>query len=84
MTCSTWCVSADHFHIDRDPPTSLGRGRLSGQAPVVSKLTALGALQHRHESHNNQETTFDFTEANYERVRLLLMSHPRRLAQSSW
>ena len=25
-------------------------------------------LQHRHESHNNQETTFDFTEANYERV----------------
>lgn len=28
-------------------------------------------MQHRHEAHNNWDTEFDFTDANYEKVRCL-------------
>ena len=38
-------------------------------ASAVAQLAAACALQHRHEAHNNWDTEFDFTDANYEKVR---------------
>ena len=40
-------------------------------------------LQHRDEGHNNSETEFDFTEANYERVVEVLSRYPSNYKQSA-
>ncbi len=70
MTCSTW-----YGIVGRPLRPTPPHGPLTNMATLAAMLQrtrhliALCVLQHRHESHNNQETTFDFTEANYERVR---------------
>ncbi len=51
------------------PPHTFGEYGFSCTCSIARRLIARCVSQHRHESHNNQETTFDFTEANYERVR---------------
>lgn len=38
---------------------------------------------HRHESHNNWQTEFDFTEANYERVAEIMSRYPTNYKQSA-
>jgi hypothetical protein len=57
------------------------QGRAS-RNPRISPFHAILALasQHRHEPHNNWDTEFDFTDANYERVRRQL---PPKLAPAS-
>jgi hypothetical protein len=50
---------------------------------LAPHVACLPALQHRHEPHNNWDTEFDFTDANYERVGAAVHLNACRYAQRS-
>ena len=67
MTSSTWCVAAVGSLL-RCLCFACRRAWRRLLLSCAQPAAAARAAQHRHESHNNWDTEFDFTDANYEKV----------------